>query len=50
MTEGIPAGDFTLWKPRSDSTWKGSGFFEFHLEARSVSFQRVDEVVDLESL
>jgi hypothetical protein len=50
MTRGIPAGDFSQWKPRSDGTWKGSNFFELHMEAIRLMFSPVEDAIDLEAL
>ena len=49
LTEGAPM-DFSLWKPRSDETWKKSDFFEMHVEASSGSFKRIDGALDLNFL
>ena len=50
ITNGIPAGDFTKWKPRSDGTWRGGNFFEFHFEAVSLMFKHVEDAINLEIL
>lgn len=48
-TEPVPM-DFSLWMPRSDDTWKKSGFVEVHIEAHSQNFRRVDDAIDLNLL
>lgn len=49
ITEPVPM-DFSLWKPRSDDTWKKSGFIEMHIDVSSESFKRVDGAIDLSVL
>jgi hypothetical protein len=48
-TDGVPT-DLTQWQPRSDKTWKESGFLEMHVTARGKSFVRADDALDLGSL
>jgi hypothetical protein len=48
-TEGVPM-DFSQWKPRSDATWKQSGFIEAHLAVYEKNLLRVEDALDLDAL
>lgn len=48
-TDAVPT-DFSQWSPRSDENKRPSGFIEIHIEATANSFQRVDNVLNLEIL
>jgi hypothetical protein len=49
VSDAVPM-DFSQWKPRTDQAKEPNGFLEIRLEARSVQFERIPDVIKLDQL
>lgn len=49
VSDAVPM-DFSQWKPRTDRVKEPTGFLEIRLEAKSVQFERIPDVIKLDQL
>ncbi len=49
LTDTVPM-DFSQWQPRTDSPKRLSGFLEIRLVGRSVQFEKIPNVIELDQL
>ena len=49
VSDAVPM-DFSQWKPRTDRVKEPTGFLEIRLEAKSVQFERIPDVIELDRL
>lgn len=49
VSDAVPM-DFSQWKPRTDRAKEPTGFLEIRLDARSVQFEKIPDVIELDQL